>query len=311
MKVLFVRSGNKGLDVISTNQGKSLQKEGIQVFYYEIIGKGILGYLKNIIPLRKYISQTNPDLIHAHYSLCGIVSKLTFTSKKTIVSLMGSDVYTVTPFYRLIICIFSKLFWSKVIFKSEEMQQKIKIKNSIVIPNGVDFDIFKPQDINVMRKKLNLTQQNIILFASEPHRKEKNFPFAEKVLQEVQHKFPNTQFIFLHNKTSEEVAQYLNAVDLMLLTSTYEGSPNIVKEALACNCPVVSSNVGDVKKNVGKSSHNFVIDTFDEAQFAKAIVTILQNKERSNGRNFIPELDSINIAKKLILLYKQVTEKPL
>ncbi len=311
MKVLFVRSGNKGLDAITTNQGKSLEKEGIEIFYYNIIGKGILGYLKNIIPLKKYISQTNPDLIHAHYSLCGIVSSLTFSGKKVVVSLMGSDVYTATSFYKFIICCFVKVFWDKVILKSEEMKQKINIPSAAIIPNGVDFDIFKPQNISEARKQLNITQENVILFASEPHRKEKNFPFAEKVLQKVQQQIPDTQFIFVHNNTSEQVAQHLNVANLMLLTSTYEGSPNIVKEALACNCPVVCSNVGDVKKNIGNSAHNFVIDTFDETQFAKAIITILQNKERSNGRNFISELDSTNIAKKLILLYKQVTEKTL
>ena len=66
MIVLFVRSGNNGIDSISTLQGKSLENRGATVKYFDIIGKGMRGYLKNIVKLRQHIKDTDPDLIHAH-----------------------------------------------------------------------------------------------------------------------------------------------------------------------------------------------------------------------------------------------------
>ena len=108
MKVLFVRSGNNGIDPISTSQGKSLEKTGIKVLYFDIIGKGVTGYLRNIGKLRKYVKTHNPDIIHAHYSLSGIVATLIFAGIPVGVSLMGSDVLNADNHFKTLIKIFAK-----------------------------------------------------------------------------------------------------------------------------------------------------------------------------------------------------------
>jgi len=95
MKVLFVSSGNSefGISPIVKNQGESLKQNGIDLDYFTIKGKGINGYLKNIPILKKYLKAHHYDIIHAHYSFCGWVTKLTLTKIPVIVSLMGSDTY--------------------------------------------------------------------------------------------------------------------------------------------------------------------------------------------------------------------------
>ncbi len=92
MKVLFVRSGNKGIDPVTQNQGDSLTSEGCVIYYYDIIGKGIWGYLQNFSKLRKEIIRIDPDIIHAHYASSGFLSSLIPLKKRVVVSLMGSDI---------------------------------------------------------------------------------------------------------------------------------------------------------------------------------------------------------------------------
>ena len=138
MKVLFVRSGNSGIDPISQNQGESLEKEGIIVSYYDIIGNGVLGYMRNVNRLKKKIKTVNPDIVHAHYSLSGYIASLSSNKTPVITSLMGSDVNDVDAVQNKITNIFIKYFWKATIVKSDEMK---KDNNKItVIPNGVDLN---------------------------------------------------------------------------------------------------------------------------------------------------------------------------
>src|SRR5674476_859152 len=89
MKVLFVRSGNSGIDPISTRQGESLRKAGVEILYYDITGKGLTGYLKNLPSLRRYVKKTGVEIIHAHYSLSGFIAALSCSRRKFITSLMA------------------------------------------------------------------------------------------------------------------------------------------------------------------------------------------------------------------------------
>src|SRR5512133_996995 len=92
MKVLFIRSGNSGDDPISSRQGESLRNAGLNVSFYDIVGKGLRGYLRNISLVRKAAGESGADLLHAHYGLSGVLASLSFTGKPVVTSLMGSEV---------------------------------------------------------------------------------------------------------------------------------------------------------------------------------------------------------------------------
>jgi teichuronic acid biosynthesis glycosyltransferase TuaC len=304
-KVLFVSSANRGtISPIVKAQGKSLSRQGIAVDYYGITGKGIRGYLANIPLLRTHILKTSPDLIHAHYSLCGIVAALTFAAKPLVVSLMGSDTKT-GLFSRIGIPCFAELFWHRVIIKSPSMQPKNGNNNFIVIPNGVDFDTFRP-----LRDK-TLKNKRTILFLADPSRESKNFPLARDAFSLLDAE--SAELIVRHGMPQEDVPKILNEADVVLLTSKWEGSPNLVKEAMACNCPVVATDVGDVAWLFGDEPGYFLtgFEPRDVAEKIRMALAFAEQRGRTRGRERIVQLglDSETVARRIVGMYETVLGK--
>jgi len=303
IKVLFVRSGNKGQHPITQNQGDSLVDVGCEVSYFDVVGKGVFGYLKNVPLLRKQIKLDRPDVIHAHYSLCGFLSTLAFSGVPVVVSLMGSDVITSKVFYRMLLRIFGRLFWKKVIVKSEEMYQLLGLDGAMIVPNGVSKKDFFDMDKAQARMKLGWPENDLIaLFASDPKRKEKNYDLFRRAIQLLQQQGLDIKEKHLFNLSKSEMMLYYNASSVLVLTSFHEGSPNVIKEAMFCNCPFVSVPAGDVAQWANMTNGNVLVD-YDVEQVANAIknvVTMNNNVENTQAKQ---ELDAELIAGKLKSIY--------
>ena len=309
MKVLFVSSGNTafGVSPITRNQGNSLEKNGINVFYFPIYGKGLLSYLKNVFALNKYLSNNKYDVVHAHYSLSAYVATLS-GAKPLVVSLMGSDV---KPSFasKLLIKFFSRFFWHHTIVKSAYMRNSLGLSNASVFPNGVDTDVFYPMDKLTCAKQLGWDiKKKHILFAAKPSRPEKNFALAEQAVTQLDN--ASIKLHTLIDVPHERIPLWLNATDVVLLTSLWEGSPNVIKEAMACNRPIVATDVGDISWLFGDEPGHY-LTTFADEDVAAKLRKALAFSERigqTKGRMRIIELglDSAPVAKKIADVYQQV-----
>jgi teichuronic acid biosynthesis glycosyltransferase TuaC len=118
------------------------------------------------------------------------------------------------------------------------------------------------------------------------------------------------QLIAVHLIEHELLKYYYNAADLLLLTSYHEGSPNVIKEAMACNCPIVSTDVGDVRWVIGDIKGCY-LTSFDVVDVSEKILMALEYSAvngSTNGRDRIIELglDSASVAKKIINIYEQL-----
>ena len=302
MKILTVCSRNNGkISPFITDQVEALKNEGIEVEYFHIDGKGLSGYLKEYKKLIKRIKKSNPDIVHAHYGFSGLLSVLQ-RKKPVVTTFHGCDVNVAKN--RFLSQIASYLS-TKSIFVSEDLSNKINQKNSEVIPCGVDLGIFYPRDnIEEIRKKFNLDKdKKYILFSSSFSNPVKNYPLAKDSVLTI--KDIEIELIELKGYSRSEVSMLLNAVDAVLLTSIREGSPQFIKEAMACNCPIVTTDVGDIRDVIGKTDGCYIASN-NSVDISKKIRQALSFERKTNGRKNINHFDNKLIANNIIDIYNSI-----
>jgi len=306
MKVLFVSSGRTGdVGYVVKNQGESLSRHGIEIEYFTIT-PGFRGYCRAIPRIHRAVRHGSYDLVHAHYSLSAFAASLA-GSFPMVVSLMGSDTAG-NIFVRWLIRIFSRLRWRATVVKTDQMMRKLRLKRSYIIPNGVDTERFAPIDKATARRVLNLTSdKRIILFIAGKNRPEKNFSLAKMAVDSLHD--TSVEIRHLYDTPNSEIPYYLNAADLLLLTSSREGSVNVVKEAMACNCPIVSTDVGDVSWVIS-GTEGCYISGQDHISVAENIKKALTFGRRTRGRERIFKLglDFVTVAEKISEVYRIATQ---
>jgi glycosyltransferase involved in cell wall biosynthesis len=215
---------------------------------------------------------------------------------------MGSDV-KMKSLGKIFIKFFNFFFWQYCIVKSEDMKQTLGLKKILVLPNGVDLNRYYQMGKDEARQKSGLNnKKKIVLFPADPDRKEKNFELAHRAVSIITEE--NINLVYLRDIPSDNTVYYYNAANVLLLTSLWEGSPNVIKEAMACNCPIVSTNVGDVKWIIEKVEGCYITSN-NPVDIANKIRQALRSGNKTNGRKKIIELglDSESVAKKLKDLY--------
>jgi glycosyltransferase involved in cell wall biosynthesis len=308
MKVLIVCSGKPSNPKWSFEltrsyiyeQSESLKDLGIEYDTYFIEGNGILGYIKNYSSMMKKIKSYSPNLIHAHYGLSGLLA--TFQGKVPVVTTFhGSDINIKRnrPFSYLA----SKLS-AENIFVHENQPSKINYKDTLhLIPCGVDRKIFFSIDKNEARKRLKLdANQKYGLFAGSFDNVVKNYPLAKEAIAISKN---TIELLELKNYTRKEVCLLMNAVDFLLMTSFSEGSPLVIKEAMCCNCPIASVDVGDVKNVIFKTEGCY-LSSYNFNELSKCIDNIFELNKRTNGRKDIEEFSLEKTALKIVQVYNKV-----
>lgn len=302
MKVLIICSKNSGrIAPFILEQVESLNKLGIVTDYFTVEQKGLFGYLRSRKLMLQKIKDFQPDIIHAHYGMSGLLANLQY-KVPVVVTYHGSDINNDKAFR------FSRLsiLLSKYnIFVSHANIQKTKVKKKFaLIPCGIDAAVFKPMDKESARKQLKLEQDKLYaLFSASFQNRIKNPSLAKEVVQNIN----GLELIELTGYTRQEVATLMNAVDVCLMTSFTEGSPQLIKEAMACNCPIVSVDVGDVSEVVGDTQGCYV-SSHNVNQLTANLRSALEYGNRTKGRERIMELglDSETVAKRIVEIYKKV-----
>ena len=315
MRVLFVTSDVAGkMAPFNRQQADELKKAGVMVSHFQIMERG-LGYLRAVKRLRIYLKENPVTLIHAHYSYCGWVADLARRKEKLIVSFVGSDIYgypDANRFRRIlwiviqkITCWHARIRMELTIVMSTRMRKLCKsVKRCIVFPHGVDFEQYFPVDRDQARKAIGWPlDKKIILFPANPARDVKNFPLAEKTVTLLH----DDQVILesFVNVPDDWMNFYYNAADVLLMTSKHEGSPCVVKEAMACNLPIVSTDVGDVFETT-RGTDGCSVCSSDPVSLAAAVASVLKEGHRTKGREKIDYLDLDSVIKKQIGFYEKV-----
>ncbi|ADD06569.1 putative glycosyltransferase, type 1 [Natrialba magadii ATCC 43099] len=289
-----------------TEQMRALERRGVTFSTLSVAGdvdggtsRSPLEYLKFFPSVLKE-SGNGYDLIHAHYGLTGPMAVAQWR-KPVVLSLWGSDVYgPVEPVSRACAPLCDEL-----VVMSEEMRTYLG-RDCAVIPDGIDLEKFQPAPQAEAQEAVGWdSDAHHVLFPYTPEREVKNYPRARRVVNAVNGLFDDPVHLHtVYDVPHDTVPDYMNAADALLLTSHSEGSPNSVKEALACNLPIVAVDVGDVRERLDGVSNSLVADS-DEALIG-GLREVLESGERSDGRNAAREISVEQTADRLLEVYERV-----
>lgn len=309
MKVLFVASGRQGdANPIIKNQGESLKKVGVELEYFVVAGRGWKSYIKSIKPLREKMQKGGYDVVHAHYSWCAYLTGIAKRGMKVpmVVSLMGNDILD-HWWYPVLARVVAKCKpWKAVIVKSQEMKSRVGMSYAHVIPNGVNMEKFHELPKDECQKKLGWVSGKIhVLFPARVEDTRKNWPLANAAVQ-----MQNSD-IELHpfkNTPNDETPIWYNAADAVVLPSFYEGSANALKEAMACNRPVVTTDMGDCRERIEGCEGCYVANTYEVEEFAELLGKALEFGGKTKGRERLVAdgIADYQIAERLITIYKNI-----
>ena len=273
MRILAVTNmlpsaGNPKAGTFVEQQIKGLRDAGVDVemLHIDRVGLGPLAYVKTVGIVRSRMEQVRPDLVHVMYG--GVMAFLVTRATRacpTVVSYCGSDLLGARhgpAAFRLrnAVGVFASHVAARhadgIVVKSHGLRQAlpkdIDPSRTRTIPNGIDLGRFRPLDRLECRQKLGWEPDvfHVLFPTADPRAWDKRWPLAEAAVAELNRMGVRTEIHGLPGVPHEEVPVWMNAADVLLLTSDHEGSPNIVKEALGCNRPVVSVDVGDVRERI-------------------------------------------------------------
>lgn len=314
MKILIIASYNKHRYApFIVEQAEALQRIGCEVVWLGVQGKGIAGYIQEIPRLRKRISEFRPDVIHAHYGLSCLLANLATRRVPVVSTYHGSDIN------QLRVRLFSKLaMWLSAwnIFVSKRnmaLAGAVEGKKCSLIPCGINIPLpwndlqnqkVEQQILNQWKEGVLQGEKKHVLFAGAFDNAVKDPELAKESVALLD----NVQLIELKGYSRDQVNALMYSCNALLMTSKTEGSPQVIKEAMACGCPIVSVDVGDVAERTEGVSGCFVVKSREPRDIAEALKKAIAFEGKTNGREHIlaAGLTSEQVAKRIIEIYNNV-----
>ncbi len=315
IKILVVASDKGGRFVpFVEEQIIALQQAGVELVRYGVTGKGVVGYLRELPALRRLIRAERPDIVHAHYGLSGLLANLQ-RIVPVVTTYHGSDINlpNVLRFSKIAMRLSSyNIFVSKRNIVIAQPKEKYTL-----LPCGVN--IPKPwsemQTQWVEQLTLNQwvqgklsTEAKYVLFAGAFDNVVKDAPLAKAAINELAIEGVKVELIELKGYNRDQVNALMYNCHALLLTSKTEGSPQVIKEAMACGCPIVSVDVGDVAERVSGVEGCYVVPTREPKDIAEALQKAITFEGKTNGRERILEMGLSNeqVAKRLVGIYNKI-----
>jgi glycosyltransferase involved in cell wall biosynthesis len=302
-------------------QVQGLRQVGLEVdvCFVERLQSGMSVYRGLGQRIRERIKVFCPDLVHVMYG--GIMADQvtrSVTSHPTIVTFHGSDLLGEQLYgtlRKLIAGYGVYASWqaakraSRVIVVSKILQDalpKMVRSKAHIIPCGIDLDRFKPLDQKKCREQVGWDNGIFhILFPSHRDNAVKRFGLACAAVDALKRSGIEAELHYLQGVPNHEVPLWLNASDVLLLTSQHEGSPTVIKESLACNLPIVSVDVGDVRERIDGITGCYLASSQPDDLCMK-LREVYAGPRRVAGRDKVQELSLTRIAQRLRKLYNEI-----
>lgn len=320
MKILVIASDKQGrFAPFIEEQMAALEARGVSVIRYGVTGKGIAGYLRELPALRRLIRAERPDIIHAHFGLCGLLATLATIGLHTpvVVTYHGCDINAKKnrPFSKVAMCLSA---WNIFVSHRQMLnaygtdEQASKNHKWSIIPCGIDTHLFDDEHVCTEWFDHKFPSKVHVLFAGSFDNFVKGPELAKQVVEiyNASHSELPMELLELRGYTREQVVTLMHKCSALLLTSIREGSPQVVKEAMACGCPIVSVDVGDVAERLNGVEGCYVVPNRDAQSLAAALEHAVAFG-RTNGREKLLDdrLDNAQVAETLISIYTKIKNK--
>lgn len=322
-RVLYVVPGRpEGHNMVfARDAARALRQQGIVVdeFYLQSRTHPVT-VLREMVRLRREIRRTDADVLHAQYGgVTGLVTVMAAGRRPTVLSVRGSDLNRVPTIHpvrgwltrsmtqlaalraRAVVCVSPALaaqLWTS--------------RRTVVIPSGVDTSIFCPTDRNAARRDLGWPiDEAVVLFNAGKAPEQKGLPLVEQAFEALSRRGVAARLhVVQGGATRGDMARLMAASDCVVLASLTEGSPNVVKEAMACNLPVVAVPVGDVALRLAHVTPGAIVERNSDS-LADALADVLRAPSRSNGRDQLARqgLSIDHTTKTLLGLYFKVLRR--
>jgi glycosyltransferase involved in cell wall biosynthesis len=287
-------------------QADELRKLGIWVDLLHFDGRGDWrAYARAALDVRRLVAHGDFDLVHAHYGLTGALA-LVQRRVPTVVTFHGSD----TGYVRWQ----AWLSWfvarlATPLFVSRDGARRLGRANAAVIPAGVDVELFRPRPATDARAALGWHEHcRYILLPGARSNPRKGARLFDLVLDEVRRRIPDVTAVSLEGLTRDQAVDVMNAVDVTLMTSDFEGSPVSIKESLACMTPVVSVPVGDLPELLADLP-GCTVAPRDPMALADAVLAAFECGGDHALRRRAEQLSRRRTAERTVALYESVLEE--
>lgn len=303
MRILIVCSKNSGkIAPFIVEQVEALNRLGVTTDYFTIEQKGVSGYLKSRKPLLDKIAGFRPDIIHAHFGLSGLLANLQ-RRVPVVTTYHGSDI-NVKKVLRLSKMAMRLSAFNVFVSQQNALTAKAKEKYEILLC-GVDLERLEERSKEAAREALGWEEgEKTTVFAGAFDNTAKNAALAKEAVALLK----DVRLVELKGYDREDVANIFYAADALLMTSLSEGSPQVIKEAMACGCPIVSVDVGDVKERVEGLDGCFVAKSRESHELAELLAKAMAFEGRTKGRERIVAdgLDNRQMVERLMGIYGKV-----
>jgi glycosyltransferase involved in cell wall biosynthesis len=295
-----------------------LRQAGLEVDVFPFKGRrNPLRYLGIYRRLRRQLRRGGYDVVHAHFGHSGLLAGVP-KRLPLVVTFQGTDlhgIYTAAGRYhplsyplRLMMQLVAHLA-DEVVVVSEHMARFLWRRDYHVIPGGLDLSLFHPLPRDEARGRVDLPlDERLVLFVGGRDNAVKRYDLAERVVAALDPAL-GARLLVLNGVVPDRVPLYLNAADALLVTSKHEGSPNVVKEAMACNLPIVSVDVGDVRERLRDVTGCAVVASDEPPVIARSLARVLRRGERTNGWEVAQQLSEPRLVERQIAVYKCAIER--
>jgi glycosyltransferase involved in cell wall biosynthesis len=326
-------------------------RTGIPVHHIKYLKRDCLPFndILAFFKIMKLIRKIKPDVLHTHSSKAGFIGRIAgrIAGVNVVVHMPhGHIFYGYFSSFKARLFIFlekiAALFADKIltlteIEKKDYIQEKIAEENKIVtIPCGIDIDRYALSG-STIRDEFGISPDKPVIGWVGRTEPVKGCEFFLKACCLIKKEMPSARFLLVGEGALKEemealaqslgiteevifagyrtdMPEIMNSIDLLLHTPLNEGLGRVLLEAMTCEKPIVSANVGGIPEIIEHEMEGLLVPAEDHVSMAEATLKVLKDPELAKrlgqaGKKKAMNFSTENMVRKINCLYNESHDK--